>query len=142
MNASEKKVLFLALFLLGTGWLVRFSPWNPVPSIESFSYEMDSPAVEMQKDSGAVLEPVSKGGPYPEKFHLKKKVKKVHFPIAINRASAEDLCAIKGVGPKLAERIVAHRERVGVFKNAEDLRKVSGIGEKKSKSIIPFVIFD
>ena len=55
---------------------------------------------------------------------------------------AEELCALKGIGPRLAERILAYRRAQGPFKNAADLRKVSGIGEKKAAGILPFVIFD
>lgn len=136
MNAPEKKVLFLALFLLGTGWLVRLSPWNPIPSIESFSYSEEAPVVESWPQNDV------KEGDSPRVLKTKKTSKKVQFPIAINRASSEELCALKGVGPKLADRIIAHRNTVGPFKSAADLRKVSGIGDKKSKTILPFIIFD
>jgi competence ComEA-like helix-hairpin-helix protein len=46
----------------------------------------------------------------------------------LNRASAEDFRLLPGVGPKLAARIVAERERRGGFRRAEDLREVRGIG--------------
>jgi competence protein ComEA len=55
--------------------------------------------------------------------------------VAINRASAEELDALPGVGPVLAERIVSHREEHGPFKTIEDLLQVSGIGESKLASI-------
>ena len=50
--------------------------------------------------------------------------------------------SLKGVGPKLAEKIIAYRESVGGFKTASDLQKVSGIGDKKSKNILQYIIFD
>jgi competence protein ComEA len=55
--------------------------------------------------------------------------------IAINRATAAELDALPGVGPVLAERIVAHREQHGPFATVEDLLQVSGIGEAKLASI-------
>ena len=56
-------------------------------------------------------------------------------PLALNRASANDLEGLPGVGPVLAERIVAYRERNGPFKEVEDLLQVSGVGEAKLASI-------
>ena len=50
-------------------------------------------------------------------------------PIDLNLADAADLEDLPGVGPVLAERIVAHRESNGPFGSVEDLLDVSGIGE-------------
>ncbi len=51
--------------------------------------------------------------------------------ININTASAAELDALPGVGASTAEKIVADREANGPFKTAEDLKRVSGIGDKK-----------
>ena len=50
--------------------------------------------------------------------------------ISINKATAAELTALPGVGPKMAERIVAYRTQNGPFKRVEDLMRVKGIGEK------------
>jgi competence protein ComEA len=55
--------------------------------------------------------------------------------VAINRASAQELDALPGVGPVLAERIVSYREEHGPFSTVEDLLQVPGIGESKLASI-------
>lgn len=55
--------------------------------------------------------------------------------ININAATAAELEALPGVGPVLAERIVAHRQDMGPFQTVEDLLGVSGIGEAKLASI-------
>jgi|GEM_PF-1782135 len=47
--------------------------------------------------------------------------------IDFNRASAEELTAIDGIGPARAQNIVALRERLGRFDDPEDLRGVDGI---------------
>ncbi len=53
-------------------------------------------------------------------------------PLAINSATATQLATIPGIGPKLAARIVAFREkRGGRLTRLEDLLEVNGIGEKK-----------
>ena len=55
----------------------------------------------------------------------------------INQASAADFASLRGIGPKLAGRIVAYRERHGAFLRVEDLLAIRGIGPKKWKAIRP-----
>jgi competence protein ComEA len=55
--------------------------------------------------------------------------------ISLNQADAAALEALPGVGPVLAERIIAHREERGPFQSVEDLLEVPGIGEAKLASI-------
>lgn len=55
--------------------------------------------------------------------------------ISLNRADAEALQKLPGVGPVLAERIVAYRVQNGPFAQVEDLLLVPGIGEAKLASI-------
>ena len=50
--------------------------------------------------------------------------------VDLNRATAADLDALPGVGPVLAGRIIAHRERHGPFRDAEELLAVRGIGPR------------
>jgi competence ComEA-like helix-hairpin-helix protein len=49
-------------------------------------------------------------------------------PIDPNRATAAELTTLPGIGPALAERIVASREEEGRFRTVDDLRRVRGIG--------------
>jgi competence protein ComEA len=56
-------------------------------------------------------------------------------PINVNTASVSELCLLPGIGPKLAARIVAYREKHGGFERMEDLVRVPGIGEKKLAAI-------
>jgi competence protein ComEA len=51
-------------------------------------------------------------------------------PIDVNRATAEELTALKGIGPALAKNIVEFRQRNGRFRSVEDLLQVKGIGPK------------
>ncbi len=51
--------------------------------------------------------------------------------VNLNTATAEELESLPGIGPKLAQRIVAYRETYGPFAAVEDLMEVSGIGEGK-----------
>ena len=56
-----------------------------------------------------------------------------------NRASATELTILPGIGPVLAERIVAERMNTGDFQRTEDLLRVKGIGPKTLERIRPFL---
>ena len=61
--------------------------------------------------------------------------------VRINSASASELQSLPGVGPTLAQRIVAERSR-GRFASAEDLLRVSGIGKAKLEKMRAYVEVD
>lgn len=149
MNAPERNVVRLALCLLVLGVVVRYLPWG-LPSIESFEVgealvvENTAP-LPVERDSlvnnaNIVSKNDSNNAARPKKE--RKNVKKVNLPVHINSASVEELCALNGVGPKLAEKILATRNALGPFKTGEDLQKVPGIGKKKLEKLLLGVIFD
>lgn len=55
----------------------------------------------------------------------------------LNSASAQQLENLNGVGPKIAEKIVAHREKSGPFTDISQLTEVNGIGAKFVASLEP-----
>jgi competence protein ComEA len=63
-------------------------------------------------------------------------------PLAINRARAEELELLPGVGPSLAKRIVEAREKGGPFRAAADLARVKGIGKRTQEKLSQFLRFD
>ena len=63
----------------------------------------------------------------------------VTFPIDINRADAEQLTALPGIGEVLAGRIVAYREENGSFLSTQELQNVEGIGEKRLDAILDLI---
>lgn len=50
-------------------------------------------------------------------------------PVDVNTADTEALQTLPGIGPALAERIIAYRTEHGPFRRVEDLLEVKGIGE-------------
>ncbi|MDR1495420.1 MAG: helix-hairpin-helix domain-containing protein [Clostridiales Family XIII bacterium] len=50
--------------------------------------------------------------------------------VNINTADTATLQTLNGVGPATAQKIIDYRDGNGSFANIEDLKKVSGIGEK------------
>lgn len=142
MNGPEKKMVYLSLVLLVLGMVYRFLPWG-LPSIETFQV---GEALVVPSDS--LARPPVPSSEIVDKVNVRVRKKsapkppKVTLPVHINTASADMLCALKGVGPKLAEKIVAYREASGPFKSGKDLQKVPGIGKKKLETILQGVIFD
>lgn len=59
--------------------------------------------------------------------------------VDVNVASPMLLTYVAGIGPKLAERIVAHRDSNGAFRNRRALRKVTGLGPKAFEQAAGFL---
>ncbi len=66
---------------------------------------------------------------------MQARVVAANAPININTATAAQLEALDGIGPVLAQRIVAYREQNGPFTTVDDLDAVPGIGPKRLAAI-------
>ncbi|WBB66907.1 helix-hairpin-helix domain-containing protein [Micromonospora sp. WMMD812] len=55
--------------------------------------------------------------------------------VNLNTATLAQLDALPGVGPVLAQRILAHREQQGGFRSVGDLRQVEGIGDARYEQL-------
>ncbi len=69
---------------------------------------------------------------------------KVLSKIDPNNAGLHSLTRLPGIGPSLANAIIEYRQkskRQAVFKTAEDLLDVKGIGAKKLIAIKPYLYF-
>ncbi|MGY6018399.1 helix-hairpin-helix domain-containing protein [Streptomyces spinosirectus] len=52
-------------------------------------------------------------------------------PVALSTATVDQLDTLPGVGPVLAQHIVDYRTRHGGFRSVDELRDVSGIGDRR-----------
>ncbi len=59
--------------------------------------------------------------------------------VEVNTASPALLTYVAGIGPKLAEKIVAHREQNGPFADRKSISKVSGLGAKTFEQAAGFL---
>jgi len=59
--------------------------------------------------------------------------------VDLNRAGADELQQLPGIGPALADRIVEYRGRTGGFRRPEELLEVSGIGPATLERLLPLV---
>lgn len=167
MNKNEKNAVVLMLFLFAVGFAARYVPWS-LPEIgetpvllpnseitgvarvaQNLDFHESAPAVLPLETPGEntdtllhINEDFGDGRDNPGKKVKKKSKPKVNLPLHINTAPVEHLCAIPGVGPKLAEKIIEFRKAHGPIKNESELKKVPGIGDKKSKKLLPSIIFD
>ena len=55
--------------------------------------------------------------------------------INLNSASKAELETVKGIGPQKAEAILDYRKKNGPFKKVDDLRNVSGFGDKSVENM-------
>ena len=55
--------------------------------------------------------------------------------VNVNKATAEELIKVRGIGPVMAKRIIEYRDKNGAFKAIEDLAQVQGIGGNKLQRI-------
>ncbi len=62
-----------------------------------------------------------------------------HVGVDVNTASPALLTHVVGIGPKLANNIVAHRDENGAFKSRAALKKVAGLGPKAFEQAAGFL---
>ncbi|MFJ2131873.1 helix-hairpin-helix domain-containing protein [Streptomyces sp. NPDC087845] len=60
-------------------------------------------------------------------------------PVSLNRATVEQLDTLPGVGPVLAQHIVDYRTQHGGFRSVDELREVTGIGDRRFADLQPLV---
>jgi len=114
-------VSFGVLATTALGLLLLYLDHHPMVLEESFelpkiSYASPSPAAET----------VGAGDMY------------IDGRLDINKADQKALEALPGIGPALAERIIAFRQETP-FKVVRDIKKVAGIGDKIFTTLEPYI---
>ncbi|UCE66913.1 MAG: helix-hairpin-helix domain-containing protein [Candidatus Zixiibacteriota bacterium] len=95
------------------------SRYNYSYSIADFEEEKEETDARLIKEEAAVTENSS----------IEENI------IDLNRAGYFDLQNLPGIGPVLAERIMAYRDSVGAFRSSDELLNVKGIGKQKFADI-------
>ena len=60
--------------------------------------------------------------------------------VNINTASKEELMSLDGIGPSLAIKIIDYRTAHGLFQTINEIRNVSGIGDKKFEAKASYIV--
>ena len=112
---GEQKILFLLalVFLAGAG-IKAYRSLTVPPVAPSFDYT--------QSDSVFAARTAAAS---PARADAKRTT------LDMNAASRGQLIALPGIGPALADRILAYRAAHGRFRNVSDVKKIVGIGPKK-----------
>jgi uncharacterized protein len=110
----------------------------------SIARRLQDPLAELVK-----IDPKSIGvGQYQHDVHqplLARKLEEVvescvnHVGVELNTASAPLLAYVAGIGPKLARKIVEHREANGTFRGRRQLLEVSGLGPRTFEQAAGFL---
>ena len=118
-----RSLLVKFAMLAATVAAVLWIGW-PAPKEETSKAQPDQPMVVQVPATS----PVSAVSPV-------KAVSKVN----LNRASADELQTLPGVGPVLAQRMVDWRKAHGRYRTVDELQEVKGIGKKRLEQLRPLV---
>lgn len=75
----------------------------------------------------------------PTSSHLGANSNLRNAPVSLNNASQRELEGIPGIGPAMAQRIIARRQ-VKDFSKVEELLEVRGIGKAKLEKLKPYIV--
>lgn len=118
-----RSLLIKSAMLIATIAVVLWIGW-PVPKEESSQAKLDQPiAVQVQATSPVAAAPAAKAA----------------SKVNLNRASADELQVLPGIGPVLAQRMVDWRKAHGRYRTVDDLQEVKGIGKKRLEQLRPLV---
>jgi competence protein ComEA len=102
--------------------------------------QSDQGSQKVSEAEATMKHPVIKS-PKPSQVSQKDKI--IKSPLYINHASIDEIAKkLKGVGKKIAQRIVKTREQLGDFKKLEDLKAVPGMGSAKIQANKERISFD
>lgn len=125
---NHEKILIIVALVLCAGILFYNAFFIPTISIPSViyvdSYTQGSAAGGASEASEAGMSSSTSGNDAQSSSGDSSKVN-------INTATADELDKkLNGIGPTMAEKIIEYRTKIGKFSDIEEIKNVSGIGEK------------
>ena len=119
--SHERILIIIALFLLAfiVGYNAFFIPevYTPTVIYTNSTYEETSEQ-SLNNDNGTYIN---------------------NNKININTAESSELCTLPGISTTLSSRIIEYRTSIGNFSSIEEIKNVSGIGEKTFENIRDFI---
>jgi len=120
-----KSLLFKLGMLVVTMGIVFWIRWGP-HSAQSPGFSAER-QITTAPSNGSLQQEQRIDASEPVKISLMPRVHRVD----LNRATAHELETLPGIGAVLAQRVIAFRESIGGFRKIEDLCEVKGVGPKK-----------
>ncbi len=136
-NRNEQIILLLLCGVLIIGIVIRYLDSRDPDNIPDFEVRKNAVEVPSPKEKTEVPQVTSLTQRQSSVPSPKKNVPQARELININSATAKEFERLRGIGPQIAGRIVAYREKNGAFKRVDDITKVRGIGPKTLERLRP-----
>lgn len=127
LTRQEQRIILFLLSTFAAGAVIRWHrQQQPSPPVDP------QVVAEFTRRSAEVVpETTAVGGAARERMV---------WPLDLNRATAEELQQLPGIGAVMAQRIIDYRAAHSRFGSAEELRRVKGIGHRTFQKLKPLVV--
>lgn len=136
---SRGQQVVVLLIIFGMTLLYFHSIYHPEPQVVgramSANYWWAQPTLPYNQ----LPQPATDHRPLTTEKLSGAKLLTLNKKINLNTATKNDLAAISGMGPKMAEKIIDYRKEHGTFERIEDIMDIKGIKEKKFEKIRRFL---
>jgi competence protein ComEA len=144
-TANERRALWFLAIVALSGSVVRLvraravSGADPTPDaqLEHQLIRIDS---AREKQAFAKKSPPAPGKRFGGSQHPERRAPQPK-PVDLDQATAREIEALPGIGPSLAERIVAYRDSIGGLGSMEVLCRVRGVGPAMIADLRKRVVF-
>lgn len=130
---NHEKILIIVALTLCAGILFYNAFFIPQISIPSVIYVDANESDENNERSNSSIESENNSNSSNDSDGTENRQNKSvesSSKVNINTATAEKLEKLDGIGPAIAQRIVEYRKTNGKFLSVDEIKNVSGIGEK------------
>lgn len=134
-NELTAVLVLSTVFLVGSAVKIWMPAVAQRPAVPAFSYAaLDSQFLALSR---APRDPA----PAPHRSAVRKSTTTVaKQSIELNSATLDELQKLPGIGPAIAQRIVAYREEHGDFSQPGDVSSVRGIGPRTLERIRAYLV--
>lgn len=132
---SRREIAALLVVAIVAGGFGLWHWWQRATAPEAPPWVVESIIIDTEK---ANMAPPGRGGRFDKPSPT---TAPLGGPIDVNTASREELARLPGIGPVIAARIIASRDKDGLFHDRRDLQRVNGIGSQKAAALGGWVVF-